>query len=234
MDRVRRCSPDLFAISLLVGRSQPGSRRDHRRCPVIRMDAGDDLVGAVLPRRSRLANAAHNPCRGIGFGSAERRRSRTDRAVGYTTALVLKTVARCGRLTPLAGRLTGPARAPAARRSLVPERGHRSGRATDPQFQCCVAVAGPTARTPEGAAASTPVLPTSRRPRSTASTIDHRFVRPVTYSFVKELLQRGDFGEQPAEPLPTTEGVRDLFPQRSLGANRLLYRQRHVPFCRRF
>jgi len=183
------------------------------------MDAGDDLVGAVLPRRSRLANAAHNPCRGIGFGSAERRRSRTDRAVGYTTALVLKTVARCGRLTPLAGRLTGPARAPAARRSLVPERGHRSGRATDPQFQCCVAVAGPTARTPEGAAASTPVLATSRRPRSTASTIDHRFVRPVTYSFVKELLQRGDFGEQPAEPLPTTEGVRDLFPQRSLGAN---------------
>src|SRR6266536_2551527 len=56
--------------------------------------------------------AAHNPCRGIGFGSAERRRSRTDRAVGYTTALVLKTplVALNDALYAWCGPARGPLR----------------------------------------------------------------------------------------------------------------------------
>jgi hypothetical protein len=37
---------------LLVGGLEPGSRCDYRRCLMIRMDAGDDVGGAVLPQPS--------------------------------------------------------------------------------------------------------------------------------------------------------------------------------------
>ena len=57
-------------------RGAPGPLQ-HRRCPRQRAD-----------RDHSKASQLHSP---MGFGSAERRRSRTDRAVGYTAALVLKT-----------------------------------------------------------------------------------------------------------------------------------------------
>jgi hypothetical protein len=61
-------------------RAGPGARRDP-----------SSTVGAPSAAAGRAAGTARDPIRGMGFRSAERRRSRTDRAVGCTAALVLKT-----------------------------------------------------------------------------------------------------------------------------------------------
>jgi len=61
-----------------------------RAGPWARQDASS-VVSASREVTGRANGEAHNSFRPIGFGSTERRRSRTDRAVGYTTALVLKT-----------------------------------------------------------------------------------------------------------------------------------------------
>ena len=67
------------------------SRPRRRRSRVLRQEAPGGERGRLerAPRHNRATR--RKACREIAIGSTERRRSRTDRAVGYTTAQVLKT-----------------------------------------------------------------------------------------------------------------------------------------------